>query len=72
MNAETGFSQEGFDAVSRALERLYSGQEGIFYRTVIPYALGGKDPLDGIEVWKSEHGWSGSGECAQSAAPAFR
>ncbi len=56
MNAETGFSQEGFDAVSRALERLYSGQEGIFYRTVIPYALGGKDPLDGIEVWKSEHG----------------
>ncbi len=30
MNAETGFSQEGFDAVSRALERLYSGQEGIF------------------------------------------
>ena len=53
MNAETGFSQEGFDAVSRALERLYSGQEGIFYRTVIPYALGGKDPLDGIEVWKS-------------------
>lgn len=56
MNAETGFSQEGFDAVSRALERLYPGQEGIFYRTVIPYALGGKDPLDGIEVWKSEHG----------------
>ena len=26
------------------------------YGTIIPYSLGGGDPLDGVEVWESERG----------------
>lgn len=48
--------QAGFDAIADSAQKLYPGQEGLFYRTVIPYALGGNDPLDGVEVWKSERG----------------
>lgn len=43
----------GMDAIGGALSRLYPGQEGKYYGTVIPARLGGKDPLDGIEVWES-------------------
>lgn len=56
MSEENQLSQAGFDAVSRALQRLYPGQQGLYYGAIIPYALGGNDPLDGVEVWKSEHG----------------
>ena len=53
---ETTLEQGGFDAISEKLHALYPGQEGRFYGTVIPYFLGGNDPLDGVEVWKSEEG----------------
>ena len=53
---ETTLEQGGFDAISEKLRALYPGQEGRFYGTVIPYFLGGNDPLDGVEVWKSEEG----------------
>ena len=49
---ETTLEQGGFDAISEKLHALYPGQEGRFYGTVIPYFLGGNDPLDGVEVWK--------------------
>ena len=29
---------------------------GVYYGTLIPYTLGGGDPLDGVEIWKSERG----------------
>ena len=48
---ETTLEQGGFDAISEKLHALYPGQEGRFYGTVIPYFLGGNDPLDGVEVW---------------------
>lgn len=48
--------QAGFDAISSAARALYPGQEGVYYGTPIPYVLGGGDPLDGVEIWKSEHG----------------
>lgn len=48
--------QEGFDAIAEAVSRLYPNQEGIYYGTLLPYSLGGGDPLDGVEVWKSERG----------------
>ncbi len=43
----------GMDAIGEALSRLYPGQEGRYYGAVITARLGGKDPLDGIEVWES-------------------
>lgn len=48
--------QEGFDAISNAMKKLYPTQEGIHYGTIIPYFLGGNDPLTGVEVWQSEQG----------------
>ena len=56
MSGETDLTQAGFDAIAKAMHRLYPDQEGLFYSTIIPYALGGDDPLDGVEIWKSGHG----------------
>lgn len=56
MSDETEMNQDGFNAISKAMQRLYPDQAGLYYGTIIPYALGGNDPLDGVEVWKSEHG----------------
>ena len=47
---------EGFDAIAEKLHRLYPGQEGKYYGVLIPYMLGGSDPLDGVEIWQSEQG----------------
>ena len=55
MNKEEELTQTGFDAISHAMQGLYPGQEGLYYGTIIPAFLGGDDPLDGVEVWKSEH-----------------
>ena len=46
--------QEGFDAIAAQLERLYPGQEGVYYGTIIPAFLGGGDPLDGVEIYQSQ------------------
>ena len=56
MSDESELTQAGFDAISNAMRRLYPGQEGSYYGTIIPAFLGGNDPLDGVEVWKSERG----------------
>lgn len=56
MSDETELTQAGFDAIAEVMQRLYPHQEGIYYGTIIPYALGGNDPLDGVEVWKSDRG----------------
>ena len=56
MSNESELEQAGFDAISDTMKIRYPDQEGIFYSTIIPYALGGNDPLDGVEVWKSEKG----------------
>ena len=45
-------AKTGFDAISGAARALYPGQEGVYYGTLIPYTLGGGDPLDGVEIWK--------------------
>ena len=54
MSEENQLSQAGIDAISHAMQGLYPGQEGLFYGTIIPYALGGNDPLDSVGIWKSE------------------
>ncbi len=56
MSSDNEVNQAGFDAIAEAAQKLYPAQKGIYYGTIIPYFLGGGDPLDGVEVWKSEHG----------------
>lgn len=48
------FRQPGFEAISAALERLYPDQKGLYCGTAVPYALGGPDPLDGVEIFKCD------------------
>lgn len=52
MNEEIG--APGWDAIDQELERLYGSQEPKHYGTLISYALGGQDPLDGISAYKAE------------------
>ena len=48
--------ENGFDAIVQKLKTIYPNQEGLYYRTMIPYFLGGNDPLDGVEVYLSSQG----------------
>ncbi len=43
----------GWDAINTALASLYPGQEPRHYGTALPYTLGGRDPLDGISVYRA-------------------
>lgn len=43
----------GWEAISRACDRLYPGQEPKHYGTIIKWVLGGNDPLDGISAYKA-------------------
>lgn len=44
----------GWDAINAALAVLYPGQEPRHYGTALPYTLGGRDPLDGISVYRAD------------------
>ena len=44
----------GWDAIEEALKRVYGEQSDRHYATVVPFMLGGKDPLDGISIYDSE------------------
>ncbi|MFD3257184.1 suppressor of fused domain protein [Paenibacillus lentus] len=44
----------GWDAIEEQMKKLYGAQEPKHYGTVIPYMLGGKDPLDGLSAYKAE------------------
>lgn len=44
----------GWDAIDQELSKIYGEQEPKHYGTLISYALGGQDPLDGISAYKSE------------------
>lgn len=56
MSDNTELEQAGFDAIAEAAQKLYPSEKGFHYGTAFPYFLGGNDPLDGIDVWKSKHG----------------
>jgi len=45
-------SAPGWDAIDGALARLYPDQEPKHYGTIVKWMLGGRDPLDGISVYK--------------------
>lgn len=42
----------GWDAITAATDRLYPAQEPRHVGTLVPWALGGPDPLTGISAWK--------------------
>lgn len=44
----------GWDAIDEVLEPVYGTQEPKHWGTVIPYALGGPDPIQGISAYRSE------------------
>lgn len=48
--------REGCEAIADRLKELYPNQEGIYYGTAVPYFMGGKDPLDGVEIYESRKG----------------
>lgn len=47
-------TSSGWDAIDREMSRIYGDQEPKHYGTIISYALGGPDPLDGISAYKAE------------------
>ncbi|KOS59803.1 suppressor of fused domain protein [Lysinibacillus agricola] len=44
----------GWDAIDQELLKIYGEQEPKHYGTILPYSLGGEDPLQGISAYKSE------------------
>ncbi|MGG4442617.1 suppressor of fused domain protein [Brevibacillus fortis] len=51
MNEET--TSTGWDAIDQEMVKIYGEQEPKHYGTLISYALGGNDPLDGISAYKA-------------------
>lgn len=47
---------DGFACISNHIKEFYPDQDGLYYGTILPGFLGGNDPLDGVEVWKSDMG----------------
>lgn len=43
----------GWDVIEEQMVKLYGQQEPKHYGTLIPYMLGGNDPLDGISAYKA-------------------
>lgn len=44
----------GWDAIEEQMTRLYGQQEPKHYAAMLPYMLGGNDPLNGISAYKAE------------------
>ena len=49
---------DGWNAITEAFEKIYPGQEEPkHYGVLIPWSLGGKDPLDGISIYDGGDYW---------------
>jgi hypothetical protein len=46
----------GWEAITDACTRIYGEQEPRHYGTVVKYAWGGRDPLDGVSIYTSDAG----------------
>jgi suppressor of fused-like protein len=46
-----------WDAIDAALNRIYPGVEPVHLATVLKYALGGPDPLDGVSIYPRPDHW---------------
>ena len=48
----------GWDAITAEFERIYPDQKApIHYGTIVPYELGGNDPLNGISIYDGGDFW---------------
>ncbi|OKZ70668.1 MAG: branched-chain alpha-keto acid dehydrogenase subunit E2 [Clostridiales bacterium 41_12_two_minus] len=57
-DAEQEIDSRGWDAITKTFERLYPGQNNpLHYGTLIPWQLGGNDPLRGISVYDGGDYW---------------
>ncbi len=56
MSDETEYTDEapGWDAINEALRPIYGDREPYHVGTVIPYALGGPNPIHGISAYKND------------------
>ncbi len=54
-NDEDENNAHGWDAIDAALDTLYEGVEPMHWGTVLPFNLGGEDPLYGVSVYHSLH-----------------
>ncbi|MEI0516700.1 suppressor of fused domain protein [Brachyspira murdochii] len=53
LNNNEEINTSGFDAITKTFEKIYKEQkEPLHYRPIISYELGGKDPLDGVSVYR--------------------
>ncbi len=48
-------SAPGWDAIDKALEKLYQSQKPKHFAATPHYAVGGNDPLDGISLYEAEY-----------------
>jgi suppressor of fused len=53
MSSDAEIRAVGWDAIDTALAPIYGGREPKHYGTILPGMLGGKDPLQGISVYKN-------------------
>lgn len=51
--ADDSDNAPGWDAIDAALWPIYGKREPLHYGTVVPYALGGPDPIHGISAYKN-------------------
>ena len=57
-HAEEELDARGWDAITEAFEKLYPGQEKpLHLAALIPWQLGGNDPLQGISVYDGGDFW---------------
>ena len=52
--ADDDVSAPGWDAIDAALRPIYGDREPLHYGTVLKYGLGGKDPIDGISIYRND------------------
>jgi Suppressor of fused protein (SUFU) len=50
---DTDNAASGWNAIAGALGAVYTGQEPKHYGTLRPYALGGRDPIRGISIYRA-------------------
>jgi len=54
MGNEFEFDAIGWKAIDDAIERIYRKQEPVHYGTEVPFFLGGKDPLQGVSIYRNK------------------
>lgn len=52
--ADPAAEAPGWDAIDRALAPIYGDQEPKHYGTLLKYALGGPDPIDGLSIYRND------------------